>query len=181
MVARRKVTPEPVLKDWSQVDEALKEIAEQRDALAVLEAQLNERMAAVRAESEARMLPLSQRQKRLEKDVQEFTETHKADLEQQEGKRSKALNWGAVGFRRSRVLTTVKGWTWKSVAEALRAARARKFLRVKRDVDKDAVKKAVADGGMPIKKLAQFGMAVQDRDTFGYELKSDEVEDRDAA
>ena len=169
-MARKKVAAEPVLRDWQQVDEALKTIADFQAAVAIAEGAMNAKIAAIKAEAEPEILTKKQRIARCEKDIQEFTEVHIGELEQQEGRRSKALTWGIVSMRRSTALQTLKGITWSMVVAALKKAKAGKFLRIKEDVNKDAVKAAVGTGDIPPAKLKTFGMQLVDRDTFGYDL-----------
>jgi len=65
--------------------------------------------------------------------------------------------------------------------EILRKAKAKKYLRVTYQVNKEAIHAAIVAGDLPEKKLHTFGMKVRKKDVFWYELKRDEVEDRDAA
>lgn len=59
-------------------------------------------------------------------------------------------------------------WSWPAVIESLIAARLDRFVRVKTEVDKDAVKDQ-----LPEATLAQHGMRVRQTESFWVEPKSD--------
>ena len=170
-MARKKVAAEPVLKSWAQVDEALNEIDRARLVLSCDQGELDRMINDARARYTARMDPAAAKLKRLEKDVQEYVTAHKGELETEEKKRSRDLPNGTVGFRRSTELATKPGLTWKGVLDILVEAgrRAKKYIRTKAEVNKEAVHAAKLDEA----QLGVLGMRMQDKDTFYYELAAD--------
>lgn len=61
-------------------------------------------------------------------------------------------------------------WTWDSVIASLKAAGLEGFIRVKTEVDKDAVKDQLAES-----ILAQHGMRIKQSETFWVEPKTDVI------
>jgi len=172
-MARKKVAAEPVLKSWKHVDEALGEIRAVQGELATDQAALDAEVAQVQEPYKAGMADRQARVLRLEKDVEEYTTAHQAELEASEKRRSKRLPHGTVGFRRSTELATKSGTKWGDVIAALKAGgkRLAGFIRVTEAINKDAVR----DAKLPEKKLAALGMRMKPKDTFGYDLNTDET------
>lgn len=171
-MARTKVTAEPQFHSWGEVDLALKEIGSLTAVNAEFQAKLDAEIALAKSRYEVPITAAAARIKRLEKDSQEFAEAHREELEQSEGRRSKQLNWGVIGFRRSKVLDTLPKLKWSDVVEVLKKFKMARFLRVKEEVDKVAVKTALDQDELPEAKLERFGMRLVERDTFGYELSA---------
>jgi len=172
-MARKKVDAEPVLKSWTEVDDALRTVAKlMREQLAE-QAELDQQIEAIRTRFEPGMADRKGKLLRIEKDLQEYTEQHKEDLETSEGKRSKTMPHGTVGFRRSTELTTLPKVTWKQVVERIeeKGRKWLKLLRVKKEVAKDVVRQV----DLKAEELEGLGMRFRDKDTFGYELNTDET------
>ena len=178
---RIKVAAEPVLHDWNEVDIDLRQIATLKAEIDRDQAELDREIAVVKGRFEPAIVQASAKIKRAEKDIEEFAEAHRAELEQQEGRRSKVLNWGLVSFRRSKVLEALTGLKLADVVDRLERFKAEKFLRIKKEVNKEAVKTALDAGDLPESKLERFGLRLVEKDTFGYELAAAPIADRNAA
>ncbi len=161
-MARQKVIAEPVYRSWEEVDQALREIEEIDGRVSVQEAEVNEQIAAWREHLATATADDLSRKARLEKDLKEFAEHHKAEFEKT---RSRKLNHGVVGFRRSAELATLAKTTWAQVVALLEKAGLTNFLNTKTTVNKEAVKAA----GLPDSTLGLYGMKLEDKDTFYYE------------
>ena len=70
-MARKKLHREPVLKDWAEVNDALRSIHEYEHALTEMGVDMSRRIDAVKAEYTKSAEPLQKRVKQLETDVQE--------------------------------------------------------------------------------------------------------------
>lgn len=189
-MARRKVAPTPVLKDREAVDRALA-------TLRVLDREQTRDQAGLDQEVEALQVRYRERMdgraagiKRVEKDLKEWAEAHKKNLEVTEKKRSVCLPNGVVGFHRSKELGRRTGYTWGKVSEALQrvarwpsvvkaieaaAGKFAPYLRVKVEPDKEALKKDILGGKLTERDAARLGVKVNDKDTFYFDVTTDET------
>jgi len=176
-MARRKVAAEPVLKSWAEVDEALAEVRTLSVEQATAQATLDAALAEVQAKHQDSIQARAARIARLEKDLEEYTTAHKNELETTEGRRSKRLPNGTVGFRRSTAVGTRSKWTWAKVTEAIQGAGKRfaAFLRIKHEPDKEALGKALADGTLTEAGAKRIGVELKQKDTFGYDPNADDT------
>lgn len=92
-MARKKLHREPVLKDWAEVNDALRSIHEYEHALTEMGVDMSRRIDAVKAEYTKSAEPLQKRVKQLETDVQEYVEAHREDM----AGKSRQLTFGRVG------------------------------------------------------------------------------------
>jgi phage host-nuclease inhibitor protein Gam len=159
---KQKVTAEPVLKSYYEVDDALLEIAQIDGRVARSEALVNEQIQAWKDQLVDETDDDLARKERLAKDLQEFCEFHKDEFT---GKRSRELNHGTVGFRLSTALAALGKHTWASVLDLLKAAQRTSFIRVKEEIDKEAVRSA----DLPADELAAIGMQMKEKDEFYFE------------
>ena len=104
-MARRKVTTAPVLASWAETDKALRDIRECRHTLAELAVERDRKIDAAKDTYTTTALPVQNRVKELEGQVKAFVDGHRAELV---GK-SRALNFGVVGYRLSSKLVLPKG------------------------------------------------------------------------
>ena len=81
IVARKKVASEPVLRDWAAVDAALRDLKECQYALTELGVELDRRIDGLKDDYNKNAQPLQNRIKRLEGDVKEYVDAHRAELE----------------------------------------------------------------------------------------------------
>ena len=79
-MARKRITEAPTLKSWADVDAALREIAEAELTLGDIEAELNRQIIGAKKVAEQDSKPHTDRIAKLERDLKEFTETHRSDL-----------------------------------------------------------------------------------------------------
>ena len=161
-MARQKVIAEPVYRSWDEVDQALREIDEIDGRVSVSEAKVNAQIAAWREQLAADTADDLSRKARLEKDLKEFAEHHKDEFAKA---RSRKLNHGVVGFRKSSELATIAKTTWAQVVAVLEQAGLTNFLNTKITVNKEVVKAA----GLPDSALQMYGMKLEDKDVFYYE------------
>lgn len=162
-MATKKVTAEPILKNWDEVDATLLELQTIDGRVGTVEATVNaeinswkERLAEETREDLARKA-------RLEKDLKEYAEYHKDAMG---NKRSRELNHGIVGFRRSTELAALAKLAWGQVVAKLKELGRLSFIRVKDEIDKEAIRAA----NLPEAELAICGMRMVDKDTFYYDL-----------
>ena len=81
------------------------------------------------------------------------------------------LAFGKIIFRKRTALKTLKGITWDKVKELLQEKELTKFLRIKCEVNKDALR----DSKMTEEQLADLGVKKVPSRPFGYELDNDKI------
>ncbi len=109
----------------------------------------------------------------LAKGLQAFAEARKKELGD---KKSKALNNGVLGFRLGTgTLETIKKMTWAKVLLTLQAAKSwkKRFVRVKEEVDKDALIAAIRNKALKAEEAQKIGVYLDKSDVFFYEVKKD--------
>ena len=114
-MARKKLHREPVLKDWAEVNDALRSIHEYEHALTEMGVDMSRRIDAVKAEYTKSAEPLQKRVKQLETDVQEYVEAHREDM----AGKSRQLTFGRVGFRQSTRLILANAKVPQAIATRL--------------------------------------------------------------
>lgn len=162
------------LGSWSEVDSSLKAIAVIVSKIKKDEAQWNEE----RLKLQNKYTPVLDRYNAekigLERDIQLFCESQKDIFSES---RSRALNYGTVGFRLGNgALKTLKGITWEAAKSLIKSSKKwrEKFLRIKEDIDKNAIITA----GLKKEELAKIGVYIHQEDSFYYEAfltKSEEM------
>ena len=151
IVARKKVDSEPVLRDWTAVDAALRDLKECQYALTELGVELDRR--------------LQNRIKRLEGDVKEYVDAHRAELD---GK-SRTLVFGKVGYRASSKLMLAPAKVTEAIA-ALKALGRKELVKTTETLDREALKKE------PPALLESIGAYIRTRDEFYYDISGEQPE-----
>jgi phage host-nuclease inhibitor protein Gam len=113
-----------------------------------------------------------------------------ADLNRPElfPKKRKSMEFvqGTIGYRTGNptVVLASRAWSWDKVLQALQALRWRKFIRVKREVDKEAflarAASVKATDKFAANVLARVGLKINQSETFFVEPSLTEVETRQA-
>ena len=158
-MARKKVTSDPVLRDWAAVDTALRDLKECRHTLAEMSIDLDRRVDSLKDEYNRNAQPLQNRMKRLEADIKEFVDAHRAELD---GK-SRALVFGKVGYRSSSRLMLAPAKVAEAIA-ALKALGRKELIKTTETLDREALKKE------PAEVLESIGAYIRTRDEFYYDI-----------
>ena len=88
-------------------------------------------------------------------------------------RRSVEFAHGVCGFRLGQPrLALMRGWTWSSVVEALELKKLTRYLRVKKDADKE---KLLADRGAMEPAFADLGMVLKQDEAFFVEVVRERV------
>lgn len=157
-MARKRVVTEPVLKNWQAVDDALRDIRECQHALTELTVEQARRIDMVKDECKDKAGPLLNRIKRMEAEVKEFVDAHRAELN---GK-SRRLTFGTVGYRlSSKLVTNLKDEDTIALLEAMGRP---EFVRVTKRLDKEALQK------QPTELLDKIDAWVKTTDGFSYDV-----------
>lgn len=169
-MARKRV--EEVIAEfesWDDVNQALGTIGDNQRMVEGFEAEMQEKIDAAKAEAEAKSRIYLEGTKRLEAQICAFAETHRDDMD---GTKSKTLNFGSVGFRKSTRITLPK-------APAKLAEIVRQLLeRGMSDCVKQAepkIDKGIL-GKYPPADIIAVGAGVKVLDTFWYEPDREKLE-----
>lgn len=151
------------LGGWSEVDDTLREIGRIELEIEGMEAEYNRQITDLKEELATKALPLQERKAFLERLVKEFAESHKDGLD---GKKSRELNFGRLGFRQS---TKVIIRNAKAILAALKAKGMTDCIVIKEDISKDALKK------YDPATVEAVGAKVKTDDVFWYEINRDKL------
>lgn len=169
--ARKKPTNLALIGDLKQADAALAEIAEIERRLAVVEATMNDGIDKLKANAQKLSGRLQQRIDTLANGLHAFAEHHRSDIFEKHRRRTVALTFGLLGFRTSTEVQPLPKLTWKKVLDVLEKGGYDQAIRVKKEVDRDALHT------FPDDELADMGVRRVPKDTFWYETHKQAVED----
>lgn len=160
--ARRRLE-DTALKSWAEVDDTLREIGRIDLEIESMEAEYNRKITDLKEELANQAQPLQERKAFLERLVKEFAETHKDGLD---GKKSRELNFGRIGFRQS---TKVILRNVKAIIAALKARGMTDCIVIKEEVSKDTLKK------YDPATVEAVGAKIKTEDVFWYEVNRDKL------
>jgi phage host-nuclease inhibitor protein Gam len=160
--ARRRLE-DTALKSWTEVDDTLREIGRIDLEIESMEAEYNRKITDLKEELANQAQPLQERKAFLERLVKEFAETHKDGLD---GKKSRELNFGRIGFRQS---TKVILRNVKAIIAALKARGMTDCIVIKEEVSKDTLKK------YDPATVEAVGAKIKTEDVFWYEVNRDKL------
>lgn len=165
-MARRKVITAPVLASWAETDKALRDIRECRHTLAELAVERDRKIDAAKDTYTTTALPVQNRVKELEGQVKAFVDGHRAELV---GK-SRALNFGVVGYRLSSKLVLPKGRVEDVIAQ-LKALGRDNLIKRTETLDREALRRE------PAELLCKLGAYINQTDEFYYDVSEAEAKE----
>ena len=167
-MARKKLNM-ITLHSWQECDEALRTIGEHQRDIAALESVMNEQIANAKTIAADRAAPLKSQVAELELALRDYAQTHRDDMD---GRKSKLLTFGSVGFRRSTRISLPSAK--EKVAAIVARLRAKDMadcvVQPEPRVDKDALKKYGAE------QIAEVGATLIVEDVFGYDVDAAKLE-----
>ncbi len=163
-MARVRIPNEIALKNWEDVNLNMKEICECQMEIEKIEAEMNKSISDLKLEAEMEAKPFKTSIKELELQIKDFVESSKHELN---GK-SKILNFGKTGFRKSTKIT-LKGVT--KILNNLKAFGMKDCIKTKETINKDALKK------YPNEAIAKVGATKKVEDVFWYEVDREKLQD----
>lgn len=167
-MARKKINSMITLHNWDDVDDTLRQIGEHVRDIRAIENVMNEQIATAKAAAVDRSRPLKEQVAALELALQEFALAHRGDMD---GRKSKQLPYGTVGFRRSTkiALPSAKEKVAAIVARLRTRGMDECINQPEAKVDKEALKKYGAD------VVAEVGATLTVTDVFGYEINEERL------
>ncbi|MEG2344175.1 MAG: host-nuclease inhibitor Gam family protein [Acidaminococcaceae bacterium] len=144
------------LNSWDEVDANLKLIGEIDNKVRKIEAEMNDKIAEIKAKADAKIKYLVVEKERMELEIKDYAETNRADLS---GK-TKIMTFGQLGFRQSTSIIVKKV---QAVIAELKVRKLLDCITVKESVNKDNLRK------QPEEVIVSLGCTKKVEDVFWYE------------
>ena len=165
-MARTRIKNQPVLKNWAEVDAALREIAEKELIIEDIEGEMNKQINGIKKSSELEAKPHQDRISKLGQDIREFVTEHKEEIE---GK-TKALNFGSTGFRMSTSVIIPKAKEKvEAIIKSLKIRKMTDCINIEEKVNKEVLKKYSED------EIIKVGAKLKKEDVFWYETAREKL------
>lgn len=148
------------LKSWIDVDENLSELSRLQRQVQEHEAIANEQIDRVKAELATNTEPMLDTMKRLGVEIEEFLAQNKGEFDEN---RTRDLNFGRVGFRRSTAVTLRTRVNWGMVVETLKKKGLYGCVITKESPDKTELAK------LSDEELATLGCIRKEKDKAWWE------------
>lgn len=169
MARKRIEDPVTTLADWEAVNLALAEIGECERQVESVEAEMQAHMDELKLQAEMAASASQKRIAELERSIKAFVEDHAEDMD---GKKTKVLNFGSTGFRKSTKITIPKAGA--KLAELIRKLKQNGMkdcvVAPPEKVDRDALRKYQAD------EILAVGAGLKVDEVFWYEVDRKKLE-----
>ncbi len=158
------------LRSMEDVDKALLELGVASAEVQREEAKLNEEIQKLRASYDERTKNSQALIKAKEAEIEEYCLLNKTLFND---KRTIELTHGTVAMRTNppKVSVLNKKYTLDLAVELLEKLGLKKFVRAKKEVDKEAILSDYATKDITDEKLANVGLRIDQAEKFGYEIK----------
>lgn len=163
-MARQKVIAEPTLRNWEDVDCALREIGEINGRVAIAKAKANKIIKTQRDRLKATTQDDLVRKEMLSQYIREYADYHKQEFS---NKRHRKVNHGAIGYRETSKVVVRPKYTMEQVLALTKAARKKRFIRTRCELDKEAIHAA----NLAADDLEKLGIAIATTDKFWYRVE----------
>lgn len=166
---KTKTIQKTTLTSFQDVDQNLKLIGLDKAFTNKREAELNKRVLEIQNKYEEETREARERVMALEKDIELFCSEHRDEFVES---KTIQLNFGLVSFRLTTPkLQPLRGNTWEVVLTIIKKLKLTRFIRVKEELDKDAIKAEFTDS----RDLAKFGLQLTQSEQFYYEVFEKEL------
>lgn len=167
-MARKRVVEAPSLHSWEDVNDALRQIAEEQIALGEIQSDMQKQILGAQKVAEEQSKPLNDNVAKLEREIKSFVTDHRDEM----GKtKSVVLTFGEVGFRLSTSVSLPRAK--EKLEEIIRRLKSRQMtdcIVVEEKVSKEALKKYGED------TVNAVGATWKQSDVFGYEVNIAKLE-----
>lgn len=168
-MARRKPKTLYPVKDLKAANTTMAEIGALKRRIAEFEAMMNEEIDRIKAGAEAEVAPLMQQVKEMEAGLTAFAEYNKNELFAK--KRSVELDFGTLGYRRSKEIRPKPKHTLAMVLHRLKELGFNMAIRNKASVNKEELH------GWPDERLDLVGARRVEKDEFWFEINEQKIND----
>lgn len=153
-----------VFRNWDEVNQALREVGEIDRKVMTIETNMNQKIDEIKADAERDAALLIERKKRLETNIQEFTESCVSEFKDS---KSKEFLYGTVGFRKTASIITRN---IKAIIEALKQNRMNDCIIVTEKLNKEELEK-YDDAA-----IEKVGAKRKVEDKFFYRLNTERID-----
>lgn len=168
-MTRTRVEPPKALQSWDEADQALARIGDLQRAAEATEAEMQEKISTIKKSAAETVSPIKREIEELGRQLAAFADTHRDEMGK---KKSRELNHGRMGFRKSTKLILPRGES--KIARLIQTLRERGMtdciLTPPAKIDKDALKK------YPPNDVVDVGASLEVTDDFWYEVEREEVQ-----
>lgn len=171
----------PLIETREEAESILGEIALTTINKQKLTAAMDSDLATVRQRYESSIAACDQDLKLKTEQLCAWAQSHRSEFP----KDRKSIDFvhGSLGFRKGtpEVMVLSRAWTWAKVLAMITLLRWRKFIRIKREVNKEAILQRAAAAKSPEKfatLLARIGVKVVQEESFFVDPKLTPVETR---
>lgn len=163
-----------MIKTYEELENALKEYAINDTALAKKEAEMNQRINKIKEEFEEKTKELRYVIDTTAGEIEAFCNKNKSDFDKS---RSKEYQFGTVGFRTSppKVAILNRKYNTETVLELIKRVFKKAYIRVKEDLDKEAILADYAGKKIDDGKLASVGLKIDQDEQFFITAKYEEI------
>jgi len=158
------------VKDLAAANAAMAEIAVIKRSITELESAMNTGIDRIKAEAEVKAAPLQTRLASIEGGLLAFAEHNKDELFKT--KRSRELDFGSLGYRRSKEIRPQPKKTWKMVLGTIKRLGFTMAVRNKESVNKEELHT------WPDSRLDLIGCRRMIKDAFWYEIDEEKIADK---
>ncbi|TAK59408.1 MAG: hypothetical protein EPO24_07675 [Bacteroidetes bacterium] len=171
-----KQTIKTTMKSFDDVDKALLKLANNESYIQRKEADMNAKMQAMRETFDKETAESRQAVLALQEDIENFCTLNKNEFEKV---RTRDLVHGSVGFRKTppKVSLLNRKYNWNTVIELLERLNLVKYVRTKKEVDKDSILTDSAANEITDEKLSSVGLRIDQTEQFGIEIKWESIQD----
>lgn len=164
-MARVRMEDKEAIQNWEEADLVMKELTELELQQEIYESEMNQKISDIKLEYSDQAEPDQKRMKELAKDLKKFVKNHRADIK---GK-SRQLNFGKVGFRKSTRITIPKK-VKKKLVSLLERRGMDNCIKIKKTVNRDVLKT------QPEHIIQSLGCILKEVDAFFYETDREKIE-----
>lgn len=165
---RKRIEQPTPYNSWDEADEGLRNISDAQRAIERAEHDMQEAIDRAKEAAAAATAPFRQLIAEEEKRLSAYVEANREDMGQ---RKSKELNYGTVGYRKSTKVILPRGAA--KVAEIIEKLRSLKMgdcvVQPAAKIDKEALKK------YPPNDVIAAGAGLDVQDIFWYEVKREEI------
>lgn len=158
------------INDWTGADDILRQTGDLQAKIGQLQGKAKLQIDKIKADMAVKVDKLNAQIKVCVRSIEAFATTRRSDLGK---KKSKLLNFGTIGWRLSTSISIKKDTTLELIKQIFSKAMAKRFIRLKETVDKEAMAR-LTDG-----QLAEVGAKRKVTDDFFAEPSAVEAADHE--
>jgi len=162
-----------MIKNYEELEERLKEYAMNFATLHKKEAEMNERLNRIKEDFDEKTKDLRYAIDTLSTEISMFCTKNKKDFEKS---RSKEYNFGTIGFRTTppKVAVLNRKYSIKTVIELTKRLFQNTYIRIKEELDKEAILADYSQKKLDDEKLASIGLKVDQEEQLYINPKFEE-------